>query len=258
MATATLLNPVSEEAEDRKKQAKDHWKAIQQSGPLVSSNSLRIGFHAAALKREGLFGLIGFADEKEAQEASGVKQSTWFNVLRIAEAFPGVDEKLFIGMKLTNAETLMDMPESKRLTEYWMRRASTDSIELFSQVVDTDMDGKARASDGRERVVSINIKVPTSTKKVVEEGLREYAKAAGCEGNEAKAIELMVAEHSEGVSLVGTITKAINRIAEIRTKAEMSAFTAEETLDDTLKSLEEIVGDFQVALQSLQNLDSGE
>ena len=100
MATVTILQPVAEEAEFRKKEAQQHWKAIQQSGPLVSTNSLRIGYHAAALKREGLFGILGYENEKQAQEASGVKQATWFNVMRIAEAFPGVEEKLFLCAKI--------------------------------------------------------------------------------------------------------------------------------------------------------------
>ena len=40
MATVSILEPVSKEAELRKKEALTHWKAIQQSGPLVSTNSL--------------------------------------------------------------------------------------------------------------------------------------------------------------------------------------------------------------------------
>ena len=63
MATVSILEPVSKEAESRKKEALVHWKAIQQSGPLVSTNSLRIGYHAAALKREGLFGILGYENE---------------------------------------------------------------------------------------------------------------------------------------------------------------------------------------------------
>jgi hypothetical protein len=256
MTMASVLEPpVAEEAKLRKQEALSHWKAIQQSGPLVSANSLRIGYHAAALKRDNLWGLLGYANEKEAQEASGVKQSTFFNVMRIAEAFPGVEENLFCSMKLTNAETLMDLPESKRLTEYWMRRAATDSTDTFQAVVDEEMNGKTKPSAGRERVVKFEIKMSSSQKKSINEGLTEYAKSAGCEGNDAKAIELLVAEHKEGVSLVGTISHAIDRIASIK-KFGDSGISASEALEKAYAELDEMVGEFTAALQSLQNLES--
>jgi len=257
MATVSILQPMSEDAELRKKEAKEHWKAIQQSGPLVSTNSLRIGFHAAALKRDGLFGLLGYANDKEAQEASGVKQATWYNVMRIAEAFPGVDEKLFIAMKLTNAEAAMDLPESKRLTEYWLRRAATDSIDTFQAVVDTELDGHAKASTGRERVVSISIKAPKSRKVFVEAGLKDYAKEVGCEGDESKALEIMVAEHTGGgVSLIGSVRFALRKIAEIK-KLDKSGLSLVEVAEMTKEMLDEVVEHFRKALEGLQNLENG-
>jgi hypothetical protein len=255
MATVTILQPVSEDAEFRKKTAQQHWKAIQQSGPLVSTNSLRIGYHAAALKRGGLWGMLGFANEKEAQEASGVKIATFYNVLRIAEAFPGVEEKIYIAMKLTNAEALMDLPESKRLTEYWMRRAATDPIDLFQAAVDTELDGKEKASNGREKIVTFSAKMPKSRKKVVEAGLLEFAKSVGVEGDESRALELMIQEHTGGVSLIEAITHAITKIGEIKEMKD-SGKSMEEILDSAYGALDEIVAEFQDALESFQNLES--
>jgi hypothetical protein len=252
MIAVSILEPQSEEAELRKKEAKDHWKAIQQSGPLVSTNSLRIGFHAAALKRNGLFGILGYENEKQAQEASGVKQATWFNVVRIADAFPNVEEKLFCAMKLTNAEELMDLPESKRLTEYWMRRAATDSIETFKAVVDEEMNGKEKPSNGREHIVTFSAKMPKSRKKAVEAGLLEFAKSVGVEGDESRALELMVQEHTGGVSLIEAIKHAIDRIAAIK-QLGSSGLSAEEVLEKAYAELDGIVSEFRSALESLQN-----
>lgn len=254
MATL-VLNPIAEEAELRKKEATAHWKAIQQSGPLVSTNSLRIGFHAAALKRDGMFGIIGFADEKEAQEASGVKQSTWFNCIRIAEAYPNVDEKLFCAMKLSNAETLMDLPESKRLTEYWMRRAATDSIDTFTSVVDAEMEDKARPSDGREKPKKKVFEMPASTVKVVEQGLKEYGAQVGVNGDESKALELMVAEHTGGPTLIGAITNAVQRIKAAK-EAAVSGRSVDEILAKVLEELDAMALDFAAALDNVSNLES--
>ena len=256
MATVSVLHPVSEDAEFRKKEAQQHWKAIQQSGPLVSTNSLRIGFHAAALKRNNLFGLLGYANEKEAQEESGIKQATWYNVMRIAEAFPNVEEKLFIGMKLTNAEALMDIPESKRLTEYWMRLAATDPTDLFQKKVDDELDGHAKASTGRERVVSINIKMPKSRKTVVEAGLKDYAKSVGVDGDESRALELMVQEHTSGTHLISAIRFALRKISDVK-KLGKSDRSAAEILEMTYETLDEVVEHFRKALEGLQNLENG-
>ena len=260
MATAevvSILSPVSEEAENRKQEARAHWKAIQQSGPLVSTNSLRIGFHANALKKGNLFGILGYENEKEAQEASGTKQATWYNVMRIAEAFPGVEEKLFISMKLTNAEALMDLPESKRLTEYWMRRAATDSIDTFKAVVDEEMNGKARESSGREHIENFSVKMPKSRKVAVQAGLLEFAKSVGVEGDESRALELMVQEHTGGVSLIESITHAITKIGEIKAMKE-SGKSMDEILDGVYKALDEIIAEFQASLEGQKNLGSEE
>jgi hypothetical protein len=254
MGTLSILEPVAEEAELRKQEAKAHWKAIQQSGPLVSTNSLRIGFHAAALKRNGLFGILGYENEKEAQEASGVKQATWFNVMRIAEAFPNVEERMFIGMKLTNAEYLMDLPESKRLTEYWMRRAATDSTDLFQAAVDTEMDGHEKPSNGREKVVTFSMKMPKSRKKVVDSGLAEISKEYGCEGDESRTLELLVAEKTGTPSLVGVITSAVQKLKSIKNLCE-SGLSSDEVLAKVIPMNEEMILEFAAALQ---NLESGE
>jgi uncharacterized protein (UPF0335 family) len=91
-----------------------------------------------------------------------------------------------------------------------------------------------------------------SQKKSVETGLQEISKELGCEGNDAKTIELMVAERREGVSLVGTISKAIDRIAEIK-KLGNSGLSTEEALEKVYAGLDEIVVDFRAALENLQN-----
>src|SRR5215469_11250835 len=113
MATAVVLT----EVDVMKREAKAHWNWVTQSGAVINTNSLRIGYHAAILKRKGQFGILGFASESEAQAASGVGASTWYSVIAIAERFPDVDEDLFVSMKLTNAKALGDLPESQRLSK---------------------------------------------------------------------------------------------------------------------------------------------
>jgi hypothetical protein len=254
MATILAMPELEAEAASRKKEALSHWKAIQQSGPLVSTNSLRIGYHAAALEKNGLWGILGYASKKEAQEASGVKQSTFFNVMRIAEMFPGVEERLFVSMKLTNAEALMDLPESKRLTEYWMRRAATDSTDTFKAVIDEEMNGKEKPSNGREKIVSFSVKMPRSRKKVVDAGLLEISKEFGCEGDESRTLELLVAEKTGTPSLITVITTAVQRCKKIKELIE-SELSSDEILSQVVILNEESILELAA---SLQNLESAE
>ena len=259
MATAevvSILHPVSEEAENRKSEAKKHWSTITKAGGMLSVSSLRIGYHAAILKRGGMFGILGFENESEAQEASGIGDSTWYAMIRLAEQFPGVEESIFVEMKQANAKALADLPESKRLTEYWLRRAATDSMDTFAALIDEEMDGKARASDGKERTVSLNYKMPKSRKKAVEEGLREYAKQVGVEGDESRALELLVAEKTGSVSLVEAITHGVHRCGKVKELIESGIMSSDEVLAQVVVLNEDSILEFTSALEGVQILES--
>jgi hypothetical protein len=254
MATATvdLGNPAQ-----RKAEAQKHFNIICKAAVPVSVNSLRIGYHAAILKRDSLFGILGFETDKQAQEASGVKESTWHNVIRIAQAYDGVDEESFVAMKLSNAETLMDLPESKRMSKRWLGLAASKSMEEFADLVTAELNGDARPSAGRENVVQFQVKMPKTRKKAVESGLLEYAESVGAKGDMSRGLELMVAERKGSVSLIESITKAMERIGKIK-EFEASGLSADEILEKVNGELEEMAELFRAALNGVQNLDSPE
>lgn len=245
----------SAEAEIRKREAKRHFDEIKRGEGLVSTNSLRIGFHAAELKRKGLFGMLGFESEDEAREAAEIGRSTWYAVQRLAEQFLGVREDLFIGMKQENAKALGDLPESKRMDEAWLRKAGTMSIKDFKAAIDVEMDGKARESDTKETTVSLKLSMPSSRKKAVESGLLEYAKEVGVPGDASRGLELMVAEHTGAVSLLGAITSAVEAIGRAK-ELKNSDLSAGEILDKVYAELETIIETFHMAVTAVQNLDS--
>lgn len=256
MPAIGLLSPVSEEAENRKKEAKKHFDAIRKSGGLVQVNSLRIGFHAYALKRDNMFGILGFDDEDAARDAAGVGESTWYANIRLAEQFNGVSEELFCAMKQANAKALADLPESKRLTEYWVRMAAQDSLKDFAEKVDKEMEGKARASDGKEASSSLKVSMPVSRKNVIEMKLKQVAEEMG-EQDQGRALELLLVERTEGVSLIGAITKAVTQIAEIKKLGE-TGLSAAEVLEKTHAALDSIVETFREALEAAQSQPEGE
>lgn len=251
----SVLVPVSEEAANRKREAKKHFEIICKSGGLVSVNSMRIGFHAHALKKDNLFGILGFEDENQAREAAGVGESTWYANIRLAEQFNGVAEELFCAMKQANAKALADLPESKRLTEYWLRRAATEPLTKFAEAIDSEMNGKSRASDGKEGTVAKTFKMPKSRKKAVEQGLLEYGKQVGTEGDESRTLELMVAEKSGTPSLIAAIRNAVERLKKIKELCE-SGLSSDEVLSQAIILNEESILEFAAALDAVQNLES--
>jgi hypothetical protein len=251
MPAVGLLSPTSETAEERKQIAQAHFDAIRHANPLVGANSLRIGYHAYALKKDNLFGILGFETEDQAREAAEVGESTWYANIRLAEQFSGVGEELFIKAKQANLKILADLPESKRLTEYWLRMAATDSIKVFQGKVDKEMEGKARASDGKEASTSLKVSMPVSRRNVIEMKLKQAAEEMG-EQDTGRALEMILVERTEGVSLIGAITQAIEKIAEIK-KLGDTGLSVSEVLEKTNAELDAIVETFRQALEAARS-----
>ena len=85
----------------------------------------------------------------------------------------------------------------------------------------------------------------------------DYSKSVGCDGNETKALELMVAEHSGGTSLIGSITDAVGKLAEAKQLGD-SGLSADEALEKVYAIIDEVVEGFRGALHSAQNLEGEE
>lgn len=265
-ATAEVLQmPVNEsaskrEAEEqeiksRKEEAIFHYENIKRAAVLQSRNSLRIGYHAAILKAKKLWGMLGFKDEKEAQLESGVKDSTWYNVIRLAEAFNTVPEELFISMKLANCVALADLPEAKRVDRDWLKWAADESIRDFTKRCDEEMNGKARDSDTKEHPTTMRMTMPASRQKVIEEGAKKFAEKHGLDpADTSKAIECMVVEQSqsEGTTLIGAITGAVQKIKAAKEKVH-SGISVEEGLALMEKMADDLILEFAAALETAKS-----
>ena len=238
-----------QEIRSRKEEASYHYKQIKQASVLQSRNSLRIGFHAAALKEKNLWGILGFKDEHEAREAAGVGESTWFSTLRLAEQFKGVPEELFTSMRLTNAKALSDLPETKRQDRDWLKAAADDSLKDFQAKVDLEMNDKTRDSDSKEVIRTFRTTMPASQMKAVEQGIKTYAVSVGLDpANTGRVLETMVAEHTGAPGLIGTITTAVQKIKEAKEFAH-SGLSADEALGVLDRVMDEVILDFAHALE---------
>lgn len=244
------------EIKDRKEEATYHFKQIKQASVLQSRNSLRIGFHALALKEKNLWGMLGYKDEGEAREAAGVSDATWYSTIRLAESFKGVPEELFTAMRLSNAKALSDLPESKRHDRDWLKAAADDSMKAFQEKVDVEMNGKAKRSDTQEVIQSFKTTMPASQKKAVEQGIRTYAAAVGIDPtNTGKVLETAMVELNHGAGLIETITTAVQKVKAAKETIH-SGRSLEEVVEQVEKVLDEVVISFAAALDQASQRSS--
>jgi hypothetical protein len=255
------IDPAQREREEqeikaRKEEATFHYKQIKQASVLQSRNSLRIGYHAFALKEKSLWGMLGFRDEQEAREAAGVGESTWFSTIRLAEAYRGVPEELFTAMRLTNAKALSDLSEEKRQDREWLKAASDDSLKDFQAKVDLEMHGKAKDSDTKETIRTFKTTMPESQMRTVEAGIKHYAVAVGIDpANTGKVLETMVAEHTGSVGLIETLTTAVQKVKSAKAMIHSGA-SLEEVVEKLEVTLDELVLDFAGALEQASQRQS--
>jgi hypothetical protein len=200
------------------------------------------------MKEENLFGIMGFADEEAARDAAGVGKSTWYNTIAIAKAFDGLPEELFITMKLVNAQAALDLGESRRLDREWVKRAAELTEKQFAKLVDEELNGKARRSDGKERSVKMTVDMPASRKTVIEEKVKEFAEAHDMPPEDTgRVIEAMAVEATGGKTMLDAILHSMQRAKKIKELSE-SGLSSDEVLaqvillnEDNILELAEIL-----------------
>jgi hypothetical protein len=239
-----------QEIESRKREATFHWRQVTQAAVLASRNSLRVGFHALALKDKGAWGLCGFRDEEEAREAANVSNATWYAKISQAEHFRGVPEDIFCAMKDANCKAACDLPLSVRTSPEWLEWAAKDSIKAFAKRVSEEMEGKARPSGTVEPNVPFKASMPVSQRRAVTQGIKDYAEKVGIDPTDTGTIlETMVAEQRGGVSLIQAITNGVQHIKDIKALVA-SGISADEALEKAQAILDDMILEFAAALQN--------
>lgn len=207
------------------------------------------------MKSENLFGILGYASEEDARDASGVGRSTWYNTIAIAESFKDLPEELFVTMKLVNAQAATDLPESKRLDREWVKKAEEMSEKEFAKLVDEEMNGKARRSDGKERTVKMSIDMPASRKTVIEAKAKDFAEAHNMDATDTgKVIEAMAVEATGGNTMTGAILNVVSRAKKIKELCE-SGLSSDEVLAQVIILNEETILECATALGVKQEAD---
>lgn len=210
------------------------------------------------MKEENAFGILGFASEEEARDASGVGESTWYSTIAIARSFKDLPEELFLSMKLCNAKELADLGESRRLDREWVKRAADLSQKQFRKLVEEELNGKARPSAGKERSVKMTVDMPASRKVVIEEKVKEFAEAHDMPPEDTgRVIEAMAVEATGGKTMLDAILHSIQRAKRIKELLE-SGLSSDEVLMQVIPLNEENILELAGVLSSKSSEENAE
>lgn len=194
--------------------------------------------------------MLGFSDEEAARDAAGVGKSTWYSTIALARSFDRLPEDLFISMKLVNAQELADLGESRRLDREWVKKAADLTEKQFRKLVEEELNGKSRPSDGKERSVKMTVDMPASRKTVIEEKVKEFAEAHDMEpADTGRVIEAMAMEATGGKTMLDTILHAMQRAKKIKELSE-SGLSSDEVLAQVIPLNEDSILEFAEVLSS--------
>lgn len=197
---------------DTEKRERALWNERRCDEGWTSRNkgSMLMGWAAAEMRREDQFPELGYATEKAFWTAKGYAKSTWHRMVRIAEAFPELAEHVFLRMKVENAEALSYEKPEHRYDAELLERAAIESEDVFSDRIGERKMILANRPPG-EAPVKMKFHLKKSQREAIHEGLQEWMRTHEIQ-DEGEALEMLVAEYTGRLTLVGYYKESIGRL----------------------------------------------
>jgi hypothetical protein len=191
----------------------------------LTKRSMLIGWEGAFIKRHNGWQRLGYADEKHyraTRVANGIARSTWYKMVGLAERFSELSREQFLSMTIENAEQLAEAPQSVRRDPELIDAAAEMTVRDF----ESELVRRAALNENKppsEVYVTIKWRIKQAQREVIERGLEDWQHEHGID-DPGYALELMIAEYRERVTLVGFIAESIPRL----TQAVVAAHSVEE------------------------------
>lgn len=213
-------------SEDRMERAKQNDRRLDEAWNGKNRSSMVMGWVGAEMKRDNQFQDLGYEDQHVYRKSKGYGRSTWFKMLRIAEAFVYANEDEFLRMKVENADALSYVEAEHRYDADLFEKAATQSEEDFKDSLAEF--GAAQAGKAKtEAVVQLNFHLKKTQRMAIHEGLQVWMREHQIK-DEGEALELLVAEYTGRLTLVGFQKETINRLrmsaehcADVEVRAEL-------------------------------------
>lgn len=197
-------------SEDRVERAKRNDLRLDEAWKGKNRHSMVMAWVGAEMKRENQFQDLGYEDQHAYRKSKGYAKSTWFKMVRIAEAFVFASEEEFLCMKVENADALSYVEAEHRYDAELFKKAATQSEEDFQDTLAEF--GAAQAGKAKtEAVVQLNFHLKKTQRMAIHDGLKVWMRDHQIK-DEGEALELLVAEYTSRLTLVGFQKETINRL----------------------------------------------
>ncbi len=222
-------------------------RRITENSRKLNKLSMEIGWDGYFIKRQMGWWALGYEGESHYRRAKDIGRSTWFKVVGIAEGLSHLSREDFLGMTIENAALLAEQPMHMKQDAALILKAQTETSERFADSLVRHVAVRDH-KPVEDLPVIIKLHVRQSQRKVIERGLEEWEYAHGID-DPGYALELMIAEFSQKLTLVGFISEAIMRLS----RAVAAAHTPEE-----LEDLRQLFAAHLKDMDELLKISSGE
>jgi hypothetical protein len=222
-------------------------RCIRQAWGKVSKRSMEIGWEGAFLRLTNAWQLLGFDSERTYRAATEIGRSTWYKMVGLAEHFPHLSKEQFMAMSIENAEQLATASVEVRENAALVTAAATQTAREFEGILMLETSEREKKPLG-EVYVTMKWRVKEAQRAVIERGIEDWRYEHGID-DPGYALELMIAEFHERLTLVGFISESIPRLTRAVTQAE--------TIDD-LKGLRQLFAEHIQEMGELLKICCGE
>jgi hypothetical protein len=214
-------------------QLKESERRISANWGGLNKMTMAIGWDGYFIKRHDGWRLLGYEDEKHFRKVKGIKRSTWYKMVGIAERLQHLNLEEFLSMSIENAEQLSVQPlEAKRDRELLLKAQSATAEEFRDELVMAT--ARRESKPLGEVYVTMKWRIRQAQREVIERGLEDWQQEHGID-DPGYALELMIAEYRERLTLVGFMTESIPRL----TRQVLSVHNGEEMELGELRELRE-------------------
>jgi hypothetical protein len=172
--------------------------------------SMVIGWDGYFIKRHDGWQRLGYADEKHYRSSKGIGRSTWYKMVGLAEKFSMLAKEQFLNMTIENAAQLAAVPLSSRGDAALLQAASTMTASKFESEL-VRVTAIQQNKPVGEVYVTIKWRIKQAQREAIERGLEDWQREHGID-DPGYALELMIAEYHDRLTLVGFMTEALTRL----------------------------------------------
>lgn len=203
MASAVMMEPVMELADDLKQQVLESDRCIRQAWNKLRKASQEIGWEGAFLRANNAWFLLGCENEDAYRVKVGIGRSTWFRMVGIAECFTGLTKSKFMAMSITNAEQLAKKSLLARQNLTLVNAAALNTGREFNAVLESKPVG--------EIYVTMKWRIKQVQHEVIAQGLEDWQHEHGFD-DDGYALEQIIAAARQRDTLIRFVDELIPKL----------------------------------------------